>query len=128
MPVLDHLSQSLLAGITSEYSRPENDDGEVVTAEMIDGLARQHFPLCMRNMHDHLREKKHLKHDGRYQYGLFLKGIGLSLEEALVFWRRGFSSMTDEKFRKDHQYNIRHNYGQEGGRKDYKPSRSVARP
>ena len=27
--------------------------------------------------------------------------------------------MTAEKFDKEHAYNIRHNYGKEGGRKDY---------
>ena len=127
MPVLDHLSQSLLAGIAGEYApRDETNGGEAVTAMMIDGLARQHFPLCMRNMHDTLREKKHLKHSARRQYGLFLKGIGLSLEEALVFWRRGFSSATDDKFNKEYRYNIRHSYGQEGARKSYQPFRCVS--
>jgi len=35
------------------------------------------------------------------QYGLFLKGIGLTLEEALKFWRQEFSKgMGAEKVRK----------------------------
>lgn len=56
------------------------------------------------------------------QYGLFLKGIGLSLEEALRFWRTEFTKAMDgDKFDKQYSYNIRHNYGKEGKRADYTP-------
>lgn len=44
----------------------------------------------MRHLHKALRENHHLRHGGRMQYGLFLKGIGLSLEQALQFWRSEF--------------------------------------
>lgn len=40
---------------------------------MVDDVARKHFPMCMRHLHDTLRKDKHLKHYGRLQYGLFLK-------------------------------------------------------
>ena len=145
LPVLDHLSISFLAGVTSQYTlKPEGEvGGELITAEMIDELAKRHFPACMRTLHDSLRDKKHLKHFGRLQYNLFLKvcsraglepyafeshlgshqGVGLSVEEALVFWRKSFSTMSDDKFAKDHRYNIRHGYGLEGGRKNYPPKK-----
>jgi len=59
---------------------------------------------------------------GRMQYGLFLKGIGLTLEDALTFWRSEFSQiMGVDKFEKLYAYNIRHNYGKEGRRADYTP-------
>ncbi|KAK5607866.1 DNA primase large subunit, partial [Crenichthys baileyi] len=53
-------------------------------------LAGKSFPLCMRQLHQALRDTHHLRHGGRMQYGLFLKGIGLSLEQALQFWRMEF--------------------------------------
>lgn len=52
-----------------------------------------------------------------------MQGIGLDVEEALVFWRAAFATISDDKFKKDYQYNIRHSYGLEGGRRNYKPMR-----
>lgn len=45
----------------------------------------------MRNLHEALKTNHHLRHYGRLQYLLFLKGIGLPLEESLKFWRNEFS-------------------------------------
>ena len=49
----------------------------------------------MRYLHDTLRQDHHLRHFGRLQYGLFLKSIGLSLEQALAFWRDEFTKKMD---------------------------------
>lgn len=54
-------------------------------------MSRHSYPLCMRQLHKSLKETHHLRHWGRMQYGLFLKGIGLSLEDSLKFWRQEFS-------------------------------------
>lgn len=54
-------------------------------------LSQESYPLCMQMLHNHLKTKHHLKHDGRMQYGLFLKGIGVSLEESMKFWRLQFA-------------------------------------
>ena len=89
-------------------------DGAVITANNIDNLS-QHFPACMSHLHRSLRRDAHLKHFGRLQYTLFLKGIGLGLEEALVFWRQGFNKITDDQFNKEYKYNVRHSYGDVGG-------------
>ena len=137
VPILDNLSQGFLAGISSEWSSSsESSSSDQLTAEMIDDLARRHFPACMRNLHDCLRRDKHLKHQGRLQYGLFLKVrtsfpgtsytradehqvLGLSIDEAIAFWRRSFSNIQDDKFNKEYKYNIRHSYGLEGKRANY---------
>ena len=61
------------AGITSEYVFATNGDGEEIRAEMVPDLSRQSFPVCMRAMQTTLETSKHLKHEGRQQYTLFLK-------------------------------------------------------
>ncbi|SRR5712691_8420621 len=71
-PILANLSQGFVAGIGSEWSTSENT-GEGIRAEMVDDLARQHFPMCMRSLHETLKRGHKLKHFGRLQYGLFLK-------------------------------------------------------
>ncbi|CAO3586144.1 unnamed protein product [Absidia cylindrospora] len=100
------------------YTGGESVDGDLKAAD-VDKMVEQHGPLCMRTINDGLRREKHLKHGGRVQYGLFLKAIGLSVEEALLFWRIAFATKTDEQFQKQYAYNIRHNYGLEGKRVSY---------
>lgn len=96
--------------------------GGTVTPDMLESLSKQSYPLCMRHLHETLRSQHHLKHGGRMQYGLFIKGIGVTLEHSLKFWRDEFTKAIDvDKFEKQHAYNIRHNYGKEGKRVNYTP-------
>lgn len=53
-------------------------------------VSKQSFAPCMRHLHESLRKEHHLKHFGRLQYGLFLKSIGLTLDQAMAFWRTEF--------------------------------------
>ncbi|KAM0790747.1 hypothetical protein ACM66B_004599 [Microbotryomycetes sp. NB124-2] len=121
LPVLEHLSLGFQAGISAEYSFVGAGTGEQITAHMVSGLARQSFPFCMRSLQQTLEDSRHLKHEGRQQYNLFLKGIGLSVEEAVAFWQSSFKNITVDKFNKEYRYNIRHGYGLEGSRKNYQP-------
>ncbi|KAK5007880.1 hypothetical protein LTR28_004719 [Elasticomyces elasticus] len=113
-PILTHLSKSFTAPDAAYSSSDSSISGATITAASIDMLA-QHFPLCMQNLHRELRKNSHLKHFSRLQYTLFLKGLGLSLEECIIFWRKSFKLITDEKFQKEYRYNIRHAYGDVGG-------------
>ncbi|KAF5315758.1 hypothetical protein D9611_004627 [Ephemerocybe angulata] len=121
IPILNNLSQGFIAGSSSDWmgENGDNANGEELKAEMIDDMSKRHFPMCMKTLHDRLQRDNHLKHFGRLQYGLFLKVLGLSVEEAIVFWRKSFSRITDDKFNKEYRYNIRHTYGLEGKRANY---------
>ncbi|NXN88705.1 PRI2 primase, partial [Bombycilla garrulus] len=117
-PLLNHLSHSYVG---PDYSIQKN--AGKISLEQIDSLSVKSFPLCMRQLHRALRESHHLRHGGRMQYGLFLKGIGLTLEQALEFWKKEFirGKVDADKFDKGYAYSIRHNYGKEGKRTDYTP-------
>uniref|UniRef100_A0A8C5NBN6 DNA primase large subunit n=1 Tax=Gouania willdenowi TaxID=441366 RepID=A0A8C5NBN6_GOUWI len=117
-PLLNHLSH---AYVGQDYSIQKNVGK--ISLEQIDSLSGKSYPLCMRHLHQALRENHHLRHGGRMQYGLFLKGIGLSLEQALQFWRSEFirGKVDADKFDKAYAYSIRHMFGKEGKRTDYTP-------
>ncbi|NXE89804.1 PRI2 primase, partial [Menura novaehollandiae] len=117
-PLLNHLSHCYVG---PDYSVQKNTGK--ISLEQIDALSVKSFPLCMRQLHRALRDSHHLRHGGRMQYGLFLKGIGLTLEQALEFWKKEFirGKVDADKFDKGYAYSIRHNYGKEGKRTDYTP-------
>jgi len=93
-PILHHLSQSFVAPDASYNEASTVSDIANIHAGSIDGLS-SHFPLCMQNLHRELRKNSHLKHQSRLQYTLFLKGIGLNMQECIVFWRKAFKLVTD---------------------------------
>ncbi|KAK9473199.1 eukaryotic and archaeal DNA primase, large subunit-domain-containing protein [Dipodascopsis tothii] len=122
VPILNHVSKGFVAPeyvagslLGAGEARPD-----AVRADDVPKL-QQHFPLCMRTLQSALDREHHMQHFGRLQYGLFLKGIGLSVDEALQFWRRSFSVMTDDKFNKEYRYYVRHSYGLEGSHHNYRP-------
>ncbi|KXZ49386.1 hypothetical protein GPECTOR_21g612 [Gonium pectorale] len=105
--------------LVADYSGVATRYGDVSAANLHQVSAR-HFPLCMSHLMTALHTERHLRHGGRQQLTLFLKGIGLPMEEALLFWRSEFAPRTTgEAFDKQYAYNIRHNYGREGKRTDY---------
>ena len=53
-----------------------------------------HFRFVAQHLYRNLRADRHLKLNGRQQYGLFLKSIGLSLSEAFDLWRTAFIPAT----------------------------------
>lgn len=114
---------SLLKGLHQSYTGVDYNNAKVaIPIESIDSLSVKSFPLCMRQLHEQLRLAHHLKHGGRLQYGLFLKGIGVTLEDSLRFWRDEFTRIMElDKFEKQYAYNVRYNYGKEGSKKNYSP-------
>jgi len=76
----------------------------------------------MRTLHEALCTNSHLRNSGRMQYGLFLKGIGVTLEDSLRFWRDAFSKKADGvAFEKKYAYSVKHYFGKEGKQTNYTP-------
>ncbi|WRX14495.1 DNA primase large subunit [Theobroma cacao] len=116
-PIVEALCTSYLG---PDYSQPK--EFAEISIKDIDQIAKTSFPLCMRHLFEKVREDHHLKHGGRMQLGLFLKGVGLKVDDALAFWKAEFAQKVGaERFDKEYAYNIRHNYGREGKRTDYTP-------
>lgn len=99
-----------------------------ITIDNIDAEA-QKFPLCMQHLHSVLRSRHRLSHYARLYYSLFLKEIGMELGDSIIFWRQEYSKphtcssvclhnwqSNEKKF----IYSIRHMYGLEGSRRNYK--------
>lgn len=80
------------------------------------------FPPCMRNKFEELSRLAHLRYADRFELNLFLKGVGLTVNETLMFWRKGvFPQGKMKAYQGEHTYAIRHHYGLEGAMKDYTP-------
>merc|ERR1712083_728982 len=129
LPVLEedsrlvNMVQNLDKRYTGEDYGANKNSARVMPTE-IDPLSKRNFPLCMKNMQEVLSSTHHLKYKARLQYGLFLKGIGMTLEDALKFFRGEFTKKTDvdvDKFEKEYAYGIRYNYGKEGKKKNWQP-------
>lgn len=120
LPLLDNLSRNF-ASILYEADL-ENADMNAVS--VLTPAVTKHFPLCATHLHKNLVHNSHLRYTGRQQLGLFLKGIGLGVDEALKFWLYQFTKLGKlnmDSFNKEYRYNVGHLYGQEGGRINYKP-------
>lgn len=120
MSMLDAFLEQFIADPTDALQ--EGVAGAVKAGD-VQRLAQTHFPPCMRMIDTHLRREGHLKHHGRFTYGLFLKAIGLSLDDSMELFAtlmkvKGGGSV--EAFAKTaYGYNVRHNYGMEGKKTSY---------
>ncbi|CAI5439836.1 unnamed protein product [Caenorhabditis angaria] len=115
LPRLSRLANNVYDG--KAYNGGDVGQNDQITRFMIDKLSTKSFPPCMKNCHVNLRREHHLKFGARRQYGLFLKAIGLSLDEAMSMMRDEFTKkIPSDKFDKEYAYNIRYMYGKEGRR------------
>ena len=132
LPLLNNLSKNF-KNFQYEYEYDQNQinnnnndnlNSDINAKLIITSKIINHYPLCAQNLQRNLIINSHLKYGGRQQLGLFLKGIGLNIDEAIKFWSYQFTksnSLSLETFNKDYKYNIRHQYGLEGARINYKP-------
>ena len=106
---------------TGNFQVKQRKDYSKVMLDEIPTVSRS-FPPCMRNMYETLKRNHKLKHLGRLHFGLFVKGIGLTMDESLKFWRTEMlKAITSDEFDKQYAYNIRYNYGKEGSCKNRLP-------
>ena len=104
------------------FSSKQRTNFLTLSLDDVDTVASRSFPPCMFRMYQKLRQNHKLFHSGRIQFGLFLKGIGLSLNDSLKFWGNEFSKLVGiDGFEKQYAYGIRYLYGKEGSNKDYTP-------
>ncbi len=80
------------------------------------------LPPCIQDLLHRVDSEGYIGHWERFQLGIFLKHIGMQVEEQLRFW---YEKAVDnlgisfEEFNKKAGYIIRHIYGLEGGKIDY---------
>ncbi|KAF5301262.1 hypothetical protein FQR65_LT00962 [Abscondita terminalis] len=135
----DHRIKSILHTLFEQTSPIDQSKLEDFNRDL------KYFPLCMQNYQNILQRNHRLPHDERfvdvcfpisvpicyfrYNYSLFLKDIGMSLEDSLAFWKNeylkdgsgcGTCCHSWQKDEKRYVYGIRHLYGLEGSRKNYR--------
>lgn len=80
------------------------------------------YPPCMKYLIQDVKEHGYIKHNYRFQLGLFLKKIGMDVQSQLHFWYElavDNVGLTFDQFDKRAGYLIRHIYGMEGSKTDY---------
>lgn len=80
----------------------------------VETLWKRFYPPCMLNLTQKLKQFNHLKHEGRRQLWLFLKGCGMDSHDNQEYFRKHFMSKVSNSELKGHMYNIQHAYGQVG--------------
>lgn len=104
-----------------DISTLEQEEAEGIAIKALSELQdlSRTFPLCMKEMYDHLEEHHHLRHHGRMQLGLYLKELGLTMEQSLQYWKGHFKQVMKDNELKEHEYRVKHMYGREGNQTSY---------
>lgn len=92
---------------------------EKAAPPVIAQLDERYLPRCMQAVLQRLQTTNHLKYHDRTNLANFLKNIGVPLDEAIRLFKRSFKC-SEADFDKEHRYRIRHVYGQEGSKINYK--------
>lgn len=113
------MSKQFIGSDFSQRSAQSSVD-KLTSPEQVAAAAAVHFPLCMRHLHNGLLKDHKLKHWGRLQYTLFLKGCGMDLDGAVAWMQAQFTQvMSTDQFVKTYAYSFRHMFGKEGARRNY---------
>uniref|UniRef100_A0AC35THE7 DNA primase large subunit n=1 Tax=Rhabditophanes sp. KR3021 TaxID=114890 RepID=A0AC35THE7_9BILA len=100
--------------VSGKAFEPSNTDDSIVP-QRINEISKASFPPCMRRIQRKLVVEGHLKYGARIQYTPFLQALGMTLDNALIYFRGSFAKTTSFKdFEKKYEYSIKHVYGKEG--------------
>ena len=75
----------------------------------------------MLNLNQKLKQYNHLKHEGRRQLWLFLKGCGMDANDNQAYFHKHLASKVSGSELKGHMYNIQHAYGLVGKKQPERP-------
>ncbi|XP_015784853.1 DNA primase large subunit [Tetranychus urticae] len=118
IPIIENAHNRLIGSVSSIRKFLPTKDSNMSTLQIVNSLVDQSFPPCMNNIHHRLLQNHHLRHYARLQYCLFLKSLGLRLEETTELLRQQFTHrITVEKFNSKYGYFLRYIYGREGKRR-----------
>ncbi|XP_063693915.1 DNA primase large subunit-like isoform X2 [Bolinopsis microptera] len=122
----DERIMSILNELTTAYNGDDFSSTKLegqVSVSQLPAVSKTSFPPCMRNIYEVFTEQHHIKHGARLQFCLFLKGLGLSIEDVRTYFRQEFCrKMDSETYGKSgHDYMVRHLFGKEGKRSDKTP-------
>ena len=92
-----------------------------LTMRNIDKLWKRVYPPCMMHLTEKLKQNNHLRHDGRRQLWLFLKGCGMTVQDNKEYFHKYFASKVSGSELKSHMYNIEHAYGLVGHKQQERP-------
>jgi len=106
-PLLKHMH-------TATVPQQDNVASLNLTADSIPSTL-VHMPLCMRQMHAGMQRDGKLKHQGRLQYGFFLRSAGLGQTDLLAFFQRHFKAVTETQFSKQYAASFAHMFKKAGG-------------
>lgn len=127
--IVDQRLQELRSTVLGMFVRKpiSKENKEKVNLTDLEKLTR-FFPPCMGYLYKNLKVNHRLGHNARFSLSLFLKDIGMSLNESIVFWQSEYSkpskcegkcTHTWQKNSSKYIYSIRHMYGLEGKRANY---------
>lgn len=117
--IVDSLKEFKQHQLSGERPALKTGPGFQINIRDIDYFAQNHFPLCMYDMFRTFKRDRHLKHSGRLQLILFMKGLGLKPEEIISFFKSVVSKGPASKKIKEYEYMIKHSFGLVGSKTEY---------
>jgi len=129
---IEYLKEKINGYYNSKIAFWKNIDEQISLEELT--LNKILLPPCMLLSLNSLFTNHRLAHDPRYRLTLFLKDIGIPLEQTLMLFKQEYSKCGNlistcthswDEHHKQIEYNVRHTYGMLGSKKNYQMTSCV---